>query len=145
MADVEVRRLGAEAVAAVLAVWKEAGLPCRPRGRDHPRELARRIDEGTDVFLGAYSEGNLVGTVLVTHDGRKGWINRLAVVPPFQRMGVAALLVAEAEEFLRSRGVRIFAALVEEDNAVSLSFFRRAGYVLHRDIFYLSKRDDPEV
>ena len=35
----------------------------------------------------AEAGGELVGVVLGTHDGRKGWINRLAVAPAYQRRG----------------------------------------------------------
>ena len=34
---------------------------------------------------------------------------------------------------------------IEDWNELSLEFFQREGYVLHKDIFYLSKRGGPEV
>jgi ribosomal protein S18 acetylase RimI-like enzyme len=76
---------------------------------------------------------------------RKGWINRLAVDPNHQRHGIAKALVDEAEKVLRKHGAKIFCALVEDDNVASKEFFKKCGYVEHRDIIYFSKRDSEEV
>ena len=68
------------------------------------------------MFLLAEADGRLVGTVLGTHDGRKAWINRLAVSPAFRRRGIARLLVAEVEARMAALGLDIIAALIESQN-----------------------------
>jgi ribosomal protein S18 acetylase RimI-like enzyme len=83
--------------------------------------------------------------VLGTHDGRKGWINRLAVAPAYQRRGIAGLLIGELETRLEALGLEIVAALVESDNHVSLEFFRAVGYLHDPEIEYVSKRRSPET
>jgi ribosomal protein S18 acetylase RimI-like enzyme len=95
--------------------------------------------------LGLEVEGSLAGAVLVSHDSRKGWINRLVIDPEHRRRGLARGLLAAAEERLRAEGIRIIGALVEEHNRASLDLFQREGYRLSRDILYLSKREDPTV
>ena len=95
-------------------------------------------------MLGLEDEGKLVACVVITDDARKGWINRLAVDPEYRRQGLAAQLIAEAENDLRTRGFHVFAALIEDDNAASLSLFQREGYKTH-DIVYVSKRDGEGV
>src|SRR5665647_1146101 len=77
----------------VVRLWMEAGLPFRPQGRDRLERVAAELLGGTAVFLLAEAEGKSVGVVLGTHDGRKAWINRLAVAPAFRRRGIARLLV----------------------------------------------------
>jgi hypothetical protein len=68
----------------MIALWEAAGLTHKPRGRDAQEAIERQIAGGTHTFIGAETEaGELVGTVLATHDGRKGWINRLAVHPDY--------------------------------------------------------------
>ena len=53
-----------------------------------PRErLAAELEGDRSVFLAAELEGQIVGVVLGTHDGRKGWINRLAVTPESSASG----------------------------------------------------------
>ncbi len=87
----------------------------------------------------------MVGVVFGTHDGRKGWINRLAVLPPYRKCGIGKRLVEEVEDRLREIGIRIFACLVEDWNEVSIKFFHRLGYDSHKDINYLTRRDVPEI
>lgn len=97
------------------------------------------------MVLGAYVGRRLVGTVIATDDGRKGWINRLAVDPDHRGQGTGGHLLAAAEEALARRGRRIVAALVEDWNTESRRFFEARGYRGHPDIHYLSKRASEEV
>lgn len=80
------------------------------------------------MYLGAFDTDRLVGTVLGTHDTRKGWINRLAVHPKCRRSGIASRLVRMAERELRKQGIQMFAALLEPGNAESEAVFRSLGY-----------------
>ena len=97
------------------------------------------------VFLGARIDSETVGVVFGTHDGRKGWINRLAVLPAHRRLGIARELVAEVERQLRSKGIDIVTCLIEEWNESSARFFEEIGYVEHRECVYYSKRGSPDV
>jgi len=125
---------------AVRRLWEEAGLPFKPEGRDSRQRVALELDRGAVVFLIAEADGEYAGVVFGTHDGRKGWINRLAVAPRFQGRGIARTLVREVETRLAAKGVEITAALIETPNADSLAFFRAIGYVHDPDIEYVSKR-----
>ena len=126
---------------AILALWQKAGLDTiRPQGRDSREAFADQLAHG-QVVLGLEDEGRLVACVVITDDTRKGWINRLAVDPDFRRQGLAARLIAEAEQALREKGIHVFAALVEHENMASLSLFQREGYKTH-NVMYISKRDD---
>ncbi len=82
--------------------------------------------------------------VFGTHDGRKGWINRLAVAPSFQHRGIATRLVAEVEARLEARGLEVVAALIEDGHEGSMHFFERLGYAFHHDIHYFSKMKTPD-
>lgn len=141
----QVVHLGAEDYDAIVALWQAAGLPYKPTGRDSRAQFATQMASGLQQAIGVRAGEQLVGVVLVTHDSRKGWINRLAVHPDFRRRGVARLLIAEAERVLRDEGLQIFAALAEGWNEASLAFFAAAGYSAHPDIRYFTKRDDAGV
>lgn len=130
----------------IVALWEAAGLHFKPNGRDSREAFARQLDRGTQAALGVRTEdGRLVGVVLPTHDGRKGWINRLAVDPAFRRQGIALTLIRAAEDWLRAQGITIFAALIEPGNDTSLATFAAASYVDWPGLHYVSKRDTEDV
>jgi N-acetylglutamate synthase len=141
----EIRELRAEDYDALCGLWRDAGLSFRPNGRDRRDRLVREIDGDCSIFLAAWEGDSLVGAVLGTHDGRKGWINRLAVRPSHQRRGIAAALVAEVEERFRVRGIEIVTCLIEDWNETSMAVFERLGYQRHDDILYYSKRRNADV
>jgi len=95
--------------------------------------------------LVAEINGKLVGSVLGTHDERKGWINRLLVSPEFQRQDVAKKLIAEVEDRFSELGIDIICCWIENWNTNSLQVFKKLGYKKHSDISYFSKRKNPNV
>jgi len=143
--NVVLRRYRDEDYPEVLSLWEEAGLPCKPKGRDSRANLERQSLQAQVIFLVAEMNGRLIGTVLATHDSRKGWINRLAVAGDHRGQGLARRLVEEAELSLGRRGIEIFACLIEQDNSVSLKVFERLGYRRHPEIVYFTKRKSEET
>ncbi len=129
----------------VIRLWREAGLPYKPQGRDRKDNIEIELKRGIAIFLIAEKKGNIVGTVLATHDGRKGWINRLAVKRQFRRMGIAKALIKRAERELKDRGIHIIACLIEEDNQASIGVFNTLGYKHYKGILYFTKRESQEI
>jgi len=125
----------------IVALWKHAGLPFKPSGRDRRSAVQVQMAKNPDFFLGAFEDNRLVGVVVATSDGRKGWINRLAVDPDFRCMGVAEKLISEAENVLHKHGIRMFCALIDDDNKGSKQLFKKCGYKEHRDIVYFRKKE----
>lgn len=143
--DIIIRELREEDYDALVALWLDAGLPYKPRGRDTREAIARQLREPTAAYLVAEVGGEVVGAVLGTHDGRKGWVNRLAVAPEYRRRNIGALLVAEVESRLAALGIDIFACLVEDWNESSEVFFEQVGYKPFRGASYLTKRKSDDV
>lgn len=131
--------------AEILALWQRAGLSVRPSGRDAPEAFNRQLAGGQQRVIGLRNGQSLIAAAVLTHDGRKGWINRLAVDPAYRRRGLASRLVAEAERwFTQELGLEIWAALIEGDNEPSLQLFDALGYQRH-NVVYVSKRTRPEA
>ena len=105
----------------------------------------RQLKLQNSIFLVAELNNKIVGAVLATHDGRKGWINRLAVHPKCPIMGVARKLMEEVEQIFKDYGIAIFACLIEDWNRNSMRFFKRAGYEECRDIIYFRKTESADV
>lgn len=141
----EIRPLTFEAYDSIIELWERADLPYKPKGRDSREEMGKEFERNPDLILGAFEGEELIGMIIGTDDGRKGWINRLAVEPNYRRKGVAIGLINALERALKKRDRKIICTLVEDWNVNSLRLFKKAGYINHDDIFYLSKRETDDV
>lgn len=147
----QVRSLETKDYDAIMDLWVRSGLSSlRPLGRDSREAFVRQLglgaatngSGGQQTVLGLIDRDRLIGVVVATHDGRKGWINRLAVDPNYRRRGYARELIAAAENALTEQGMSVIAALIERENEASITLFQQAGYRLGEHICYLNKRDD---
>jgi ribosomal protein S18 acetylase RimI-like enzyme len=135
--------LGESDYQEIMDLWTRAGLAIRGEGRDSASAFSRQMQWGVQRVVGLRDGGRLVAVAVLTHDGRKGWINRLAVAPAYRRRGLAQRLIAEAERwFTQDLGLEVWAALIEKHNLASKALFEEAGYE-HIDLFYVSKRTRP--
>jgi ribosomal protein S18 acetylase RimI-like enzyme len=110
-----------------------------PVPRDEVAAL-RAVDP--ELVLGASRDGRLVGVVLGSFDGRRGWINRLAVAPDARRGGTGAALVSELERRLQARGCRQVNLLVFGDNVGGRAFWDRRGYTATTPVVLYHRRLD---
>lgn len=98
-------------------------------------ELRATLAHGPNLLLVAEDgDAAIVGVVLGTFDGRRGWIHRLAVHPDHRRSGLATALVTELERRLVLRGAARINLLVMPDNASGLAFWQRLGYLPRPDV-----------
>jgi ribosomal protein S18 acetylase RimI-like enzyme len=111
---------------AVIALWSDVGLtrPWNSPAADYQRALSGP----TSAVLGLRQDLTLIGTVMVGHDGHRGWMYYLAVVPARQRLGLGRELVAAAEEWLRQRGAVKVQLMVREGNSSAHQFYEQIGY-----------------
>ncbi len=138
-----------EAVAAdydaVLDLWNKTNAKPRVSGRDGRAAFEHQLGQFPGLYLVAENAGRLIGVVLGTHDHRKGWINRLAVLPPYRRRGIGRALAQACDAAIRAGGIEIVAALVEEGNDASMSLFRDLGYKTDVAVTYFRKLDRPDA
>lgn len=129
----------------LVAVWAASGSEFSPRGRETRAAFARHVARFPGLSLVGSDGGRIVGVVLGSHDGRKGWISRLAVLPAYRRRGVAAALVTACDTAIRAEGIEIVAALVEVDNPASAALFRKLGYTDEIPVHYFRKLSHPQA
>ncbi|MCP4582930.1 MAG: GNAT family N-acetyltransferase [candidate division Zixibacteria bacterium] len=140
----EIRSLEITDYDNLIKLWRRCDLPCRPKGRDARKTIAEEMTRVETCFLGMLDSGKLIGAILGTSDGRKGWINRLAIAPEYRRQGLGDIMIKECEKFLLGLGLKVIAALIEGDNTASFAAFKKAGYIYAEDIAYYSKRSSAD-
>ncbi len=138
--DKQIRRLTIDDYDAVIRVWELAGLPIKPNGRESREMIEKEMARDHCAFFSVFDDDKMVAVAIAQYDGRRGWINRLAVEPDYRGQGLALELVAECEKFLEQYGEVVIAVLVEDVNSPSMALFEKAGYVCMNEIKYWSKR-----
>lgn len=128
-----IRDFTADDCPAALALWQRCGL--HPSPSDTAAQLAEVARRNPGLFLLAFEGERLLGTVMGSWDGRRGWINRLAVDPAHRRGGLGGGLLALVEARLRRRGCEKVNLLIEPDNAAAAGFYAAAGYARDPLIF----------
>ena len=136
-----IRPLTSSEIPRMVALWKESGLLFKPKGRDRIEALQKQRRRDPGLFIGAFVGGEIVGSVIASDDGRRGWINRLVVLPSSRGKGVAKALIKAAERALRKRGRHLFCIHIESDNEPSMRLFETAGYTREMEILYFTKRE----
>lgn len=121
----------------VLELWKATGLILRPG--DELEGIKLKLQRDPDLFLVAEADHDIVGVVMGAWDGRRGWINHLAVRPEHQRKGIGTSLIHELEKRLTKKGARKINAQIFQWNAKSLEFFKAAGYEVHSGLIMIGK------
>lgn len=140
-----IRKMTLKDYNSVIKLWKEQNIPYRPHGRDSIKNIQGQLKQSNCYFFVAEIDKKIIGAIIGTHDGRKGWINRLVVAQSHQKKGIAKRLVKEVEHRLTEIGIDIVACLIEDWNIISMRVFEQLGYKKHSDIFYYSKRKNKKI
>lgn len=130
---------------AIIELWALAGLTYKPNGRDSKESMTKEMALDGVAYFGYYESDEMLGVIIGNYDGRRGWINRLAVHPDYRGKGIAGKLILESEKFLRSKGAVVLAALIEDINEPSMTCFEKAGFTCEKEWLYFCKRQSPEA
>ncbi|MFG1288197.1 GNAT family acetyltransferase [Xanthobacter versatilis] len=124
---------------ALAALWERAGLTRPWNDPLADIALARRGPHST--ILVARRDGALAGSVMVGHDGHRGWVYYLAVEPDLQRKGLGRALLTAAEDWLRARAVPKLMLLVRPDNEAVRGFYSAVGYLEEPRVVFSRRLD----
>lgn len=128
---VQLRSLIPDDYDAALQLWHATpgvrGMETRP---EFERILARNPDLGTAATAG----DELVGAVLCTHDGRRGYLYHLAVLETFRRQGLGRRMVARCLEQLRAEGIRRCTIFLISENDEGEVFWKNCGWRVRSDL-----------
>ncbi len=92
--------------------------------------------EGVEKYLArnpglsfvAEVDGTLVGTVMCGHDGRRGYINHLAVASKCRRAGIGKALVERCTNELKVQGIIGCNLFIWDENKAGIRFWEELGW-----------------
>ena len=118
--------IGDADIADVISLWRTSGLT-RP-WNDPAADIALARNGSNATVLIGRDNGAIAATVLVGHDGHRGWVYYLAVDPDRRGKGYGRAMMDAAEDWLRQRGIEKLQLLVRADNSVVKDFYQSLGY-----------------
>ena len=127
MDGVSVGPAAAEDEDDVVDLWRACGLVVSYNEPGSDFRMARG-GPASDVLVGRDGSGAVVGSVMVGHDGHRGWLYYVAAAPEARGTGIGRAMVAAAEEWLRGRGIAKAQLMVRETNTKVVSFYESLGF-----------------
>ncbi len=131
-----IREFRLEDYDGVVDLWRSAGIILS--ATDDRAGIACRLRRDAELFLVYVVEDLLVGAVMGAFDGRRGWINHLAVRPAWQGGAIGSALVEALEARLREKGCPKVNLLIELGNAGVQPFYEGLGF-RRDDLIFMEK------
>jgi len=129
-------------VADVVALWQACHLT-RPWNDPAADVALARQGSNATVLIGR-GDGLVVATVLVGHDGHRGWVYYLAVDPGHRHKGYGRVMMSAAEDWLRERGIEKLQLMVRPDNTSVKDFYQSLSYSMQERVIYAKWLDGRE-
>ena len=126
----------------VIRLWKRAGLVREWNDPTGDIELARR-ERNSTILLGRH-DGALVASLLVGHDGHRGWVYYVSVDPDHRLKDYGRQIMTAAEDWLRARGIMKLQLMVRGDNARVHAFYQSLGYYDQKRVTFAKWLDGRE-
>ena len=126
----------------VTRLWQRCGLTREWNDPAGDIALARKENNAT-VLLGR-RDGALAASVLVGHDGHRGWVYYVSVDPDHRLKDYGREIMTAAEDWLRERSIAKLQLMVRDDNARVHAFYEALGYYDQKRVTFAKWLDGRE-
>ncbi len=127
--DIEYRTMQKQDISKALELWQNSdGVHLHSNGEESSEGISRYLERNPGFSFVAVCHDKIIGAVLCGHDGRRGFINHLAVAPEHRHRGIGKKLISLAEEQLSGAGIRKEALFVLCENENAQKFYEHIGW-----------------
>jgi ribosomal protein S18 acetylase RimI-like enzyme len=124
----------------VMALWQATeGLTLREA--DSRDAVTRYLAHNPRLSFVARDGGRVVGAVLGGTDGRRGYLQHLAIAPTHRRQGLGRSLADQVLEGLGSLGIAKCHLFVRREHAEAREFWEHSGWTVRDDVTLMSHSD----
>lgn len=134
-----IRKMRASDYTALVALWDACPGVSRHPVDDSEEKMIELIDRNPDFNFVAEADGRVVGSLMGSYDGRRGYLYHAAVLPEFRGKGIARSLFEAEETEMRKQGSLKTALLTFTSNEAGNAFWDRIGFSRRTDTLYRSK------
>ncbi len=127
MTAFQISTYDAEHFGGVEVLWQEV-FPDDPPWNAALSSIPAKLAVQPDALLVALDGHQVIGSIMASYDGHRGWLYALAVLKSHRNRGIGYALVHEAEKRLLSMGCRKVNLQVRTSNSGVVAFYERLGY-----------------
>ncbi|MBF2004732.1 GNAT family N-acetyltransferase [Chlorogloeopsis fritschii PCC 9212] len=121
----------------VISLWENTeGI--KLRDADSKENIQRYLERNSGLSFAARKDGQIVGAILCGHDGRRGYLHHLAVLPIYRRQGIGTKLVESSLARLRNWGIEKCHLFILTENVQAKQFWEKLGWCERTDIQMMS-------
>jgi ribosomal protein S18 acetylase RimI-like enzyme len=122
----KIRAANPEDESAIVDLWRACGLFASYN--DPAADFAfAKAGACSDILVGE-DDGVIRASVMVGHDGHRGWLYYVASDPRSRSAGFGRQIVEAGENWLKARGVAKVQLLVREANTKVVAFYQHLGF-----------------
>ena len=122
---------------AVMKLWQDCeGLSLRDA--DSLNGIERYLARNSGLSFVALDGTRIVGSIMAGHDGKRGYIQHLAVSEESRGLGVASELVGRCLAALKSQGIEKSHVHVLKDNAAGRRYWSGRGWMERSEVVMYS-------
>lgn len=104
------------------------------RDADSRASTESYLNRNPNLSFVKLEEGKIVGVVMSGHDGRRGYLQHLVVVPEFRKRGIGSALFNKCINALNSVGITKSHIFVFKNNDLANEYWRNSGWVLREEL-----------
>ncbi|MGL5164935.1 MAG: GNAT family acetyltransferase [Afipia sp.] len=121
-------------IPAIIALWERCELT-RPWNEPHADIVRARGKTNSEVLVGRDGQ-TIAATVMVGHDGHRGYFYYVAVDPDRRMKGYGRAIIVAAEDWLRERGIEKLQLMVRPGNTHAQAFYETLDFEEQERIIY---------
>ena len=133
----ELRPMTVADIPDALSMWNDMpGISLFPS--DSVEGITRYLERNPNLSVVARLDGQLVGASMAGHDGRRGYLHHVAVVPGLRLRGIGRAMVDWCLEEFKKVGLGRCHILVNADNEEGLHFWKHLGWDVRTQVHLMS-------
>lgn len=129
MMEFRIRAITIEDYEPVVELWRRTdGIVLSDT--DEKESMHRFLSRNPGLSLVAEINDEVIGAILCSHDGRRGYLHHLAVDKRYRRQGVGSELVQRCLSLLQGEGIAKCNIFILEHNESGVAFWEYNGFEL---------------
>lgn len=136
---IEIKLMKIEDYEEVFQLWSSTPGMCLRNYDDSVDGIAKFLKKNPTSNFVARDENKIIGVILSSNDGRRGYIYHATVHPDYRNRGVGKALLEEVYGELKKEGIRKAGLLVLKDNEIGNIFWKSQKWDSRSELNYYSK------